>query len=151
VVGVVATVVQGGLIGPLVKRYGEWRLSLAGLGFVVLGCGLVPLATPTTAAAVVFPAVASLALGTGLVTPCLRALVSRRLADAGQGAALGSLQGLQSLGSFIGPPLAGLAYESIGRTSPFWLAMGLLIGVGALVAGGRRRLQEPAASSAEST
>jgi len=140
VVGVVATVVQGGLIGPLVKRFGEWRLSLVGLGFVLAGCALVPLARPEQAAAVVFPAVASLALGTGLVTPCLRALVSRRLGDAGQGAALGSLQGLQSLGSFIGPPLAGLAYETVGRTSPFWLGTALLAGVIALVAGGRHRL-----------
>jgi MFS family permease len=139
VVGVVATVVQGGLIGPLVKRFGEWRLTLVGLGFVIAGCALVPLAPAERAGAVVFPAVACLALGTGLVTPCLRALVSRRLDDAGQGAALGSLQGLQSLGSFIGPPLAGLAYETIGRTSPFWLATTLLMGVMALVAGGLRR------------
>jgi MFS family permease len=137
VVGVVATVVQGGLIGPLVKRFGEWRLSLTGLGFVVAGCLLVPLATPANAQPLVFLAVAMLALGTGLVTPCLRALVSRRLDDSGQGAALGSLQGLQSLGSFLGPPLAGLAYESFGRTSPFWLGMALLVAVAALVEGGR--------------
>ncbi len=45
VVGVVATVVQGGLIGPLVQRFGEGRLSLAGLGLVVAGCLLIPLAT----------------------------------------------------------------------------------------------------------
>jgi DHA1 family tetracycline resistance protein-like MFS transporter len=90
---------------------------------------------------VVFVAVGLLALGTGLVTPCLRSLVSRRLDDAGQGAALGSLQGLQSLGSFIGPPLAGLAYETLGRQSPFWLAMLLLAGVITLVADGLRRRQ----------
>jgi MFS family permease len=58
------------------------------------------------------------------------------LADSGQGAALGSLQGLQSLGSFLGPPLAGLAYEGVGRTSPFWLAILLLGGVLALIGGG---------------
>jgi MFS family permease len=93
-----------------------------------------------------FIAVAALALGTGLITPCLRALVSRRLGEEGQGAALGSLQGLQSLGSFLGPPLAGLAYETIGRTSPFWLGIGLLLGVGALMtAGGPPR---PSAGSA---
>jgi DHA1 family tetracycline resistance protein-like MFS transporter len=132
IVGVVATVVQGGLIGPLVKRFGEWRLSLAGLGFVIAGCLLIPLAQP-----LVFTAVAVLALGTGLVTPCLRSLVSRRLDDSGQGAALGSLQGLQSLGSFLGPPLAGLTYESVGRASPFWLGAALLAGVLLLVAGGR--------------
>ena len=148
VVGVVATVVQGGLIGPLVKRCGEWRLSLAGLGFVVVGCLLVPLATPASAQPLVFLAVALLALGTGLVTPCLRALVSRRLDDSGQGAALGSLQGLQSLGSFLGPPLAGLAYEGMGRTSPFWLGMALLVAVAALVEGGRpdRGSSEPGRS-----
>ncbi len=32
IVGIVATVVQGGLIGPLVKRLGEWKLTLIGLG-----------------------------------------------------------------------------------------------------------------------
>ena len=144
VVGVVATVVQGGLIGPLVKRFGEARLTLAGLGFVIAGCLLIPLATTRTAQPLVFIAVAVLALGTGLVTPCLRALVSRRLDDSGQGAALGSLQGLQSLGSFLGPPLAGLAYESVGRTSPFWLSIALLAGVAALVAGGRTLRERPA-------
>jgi len=136
VVGVVATVVQGGLIGPLVKRFGEWRLTLAGLGFVIAGCLLIPLATRANAQPVVFSAVAILALGTGLVTPCLRSMVSRRLDSEGQGAALGSLQGLQSLGSFLGPPLAGLAYETTGQQSPFWLGTILLAGVTLLVAGG---------------
>ena len=136
VVGVVATVVQGGLIGPLVARFGEWRLTLAGLGFVIIGCLLIPMANSSNAAGVVFSAVAILALGTGLVTPCLRALVSRRLGDSGQGAALGSLQGLQSLGSFIGPPVAGFSYDMLGQRSPFWLGIALLVGVAALVAGG---------------
>jgi MFS family permease len=136
IVGVVATVVQGGLIGPLVARFGEWRLTLAGLGFVIIGCLLIPMANSSNAAGVVFSAVAILALGTGLVTPCLRALVSRRLGDSGQGAALGSLQGLQSLGSFIGPPVAGLSYDLLGQRSPFWLGIVLLLGVAALVAGG---------------
>ena len=146
IVGVMSTVVQGGLIGPLVRRFGEWRLALAGLGFVISGCVLVPLAPQVLAQPVVFTAVGLLALGTGLVTPCLRSLVSRRLDDTGQGAALGSLQGLQSLGSFLGPPLAGLAYETLGRTSPFWLGASLLLLVAALVAGGPARRQGPVAS-----
>ena len=37
-------VVQG-LIGPLVKRFGELRLTLTGLGLLTVGCVLVPLAT----------------------------------------------------------------------------------------------------------
>ena len=136
VVGVVAMVVQGGLIGPLVKRFGERRLSMVGLGFAASGCLLLPLTVRDTAIPLAFVAVAVLAVGTGLLTPCLRALVSRRLGEEGQGAALGSLQGLQSLGSFLGPPLAGLAYETLGQRSPFWLGIGVLVGVGVLVAGG---------------
>ncbi|MFM7266991.1 MAG: MFS transporter, partial [Cyanobium sp.] len=143
VVGVVATLVQGGLIGPLVLRLGEWRLSLLGLGSVISGCLLIPLTRATVAIPVVFVAVALLALGTGLVTPCLRSLVSRRLEGGGQGAALGSLQGLQSAGSFLGPPLAGLAYEAIGQHSPFWLGISLMLVVAALVAGGTQRQARP--------
>ena len=135
VVGVVATVVQGGLIGPLVKRFGEWRLTLAGLGLVIAGCLLIPSVGSAERPGVIFVAVGILALGTGLVTPSLRSLVSRRLDHEGQGAALGSLQALQSLGSFLGPPLAGLSYDLSGPTSPFVVAATLLIIVIALVAG----------------
>jgi MFS family permease len=136
VVGVVAMVVQGTLIGPLVGRWGELRLILAGIGSVIGGCLLLALATAATAIPLVYVAVAFLALGTGLVTPCLRALVSRRLAGDGQGAALGSLQALQSLASFLGPPLGGLAYEGLGHRSPFTAGILLLAGVAWLIGGG---------------
>ena len=136
IVGVVATVVQGGLIGPLVKRFGEQRLTLVGLGLVLVGCLMIPLAPVDRSQSVVFPAVALLAFGTGLVTPSLRSLVSRRLSSGGQGAALGSLQGLQRLGSFLGPPLMGLSYELVGHSSPFLLAAIFLVGVAALSTNG---------------
>ena len=135
IVGVVATVVQGGLIGPLVKRFGEQRLTLAGLGLVLVGCLMIPLAPADRSQSVVFPAVALLAFGTGLVTPSLRSLVSRRLGQEGQGSALGSLQALQSLGSFLGPPLAGLSYDLLGPVSPFAAAATVLVLVIGLVAG----------------
>ena len=69
VVGVVAMVVQGGLIGPLVKLFGEWRLTLAGIGFVIAGCILLTLARKDNSIPMVFSSVAVLAIGTGLVTP----------------------------------------------------------------------------------
>ena len=135
VVGVVATVVQGGLIGPLVKRFGEWRLTLVGLGLVIAGCVLIPGVGSAERAPAIFVAVGILALGTGLVTPSLRSLVSRRLGQDGQGSALGSLQALQSLGSFLGPPLAGFSYDLLGPISPFAGAAVVLILVIVLVAG----------------
>jgi len=134
-VGVIAMVVQGGLIGPLVKRFGELRLTLTGLGLLTVGCLLVPMASTETSVPVVYTAVSLLALGTGLVTPCLRALVSRRLGSEGQGSALGGLQGLQSLGTFLGASAAGFSYDRIGPTSPFWFGGVMLVGVALLVAG----------------
>ena len=126
VVGVVAMIVQGGLIGPLVNRFGELKLTLAGIGFVMVGCLLLPSANMNNAIPTVFSAVAILALGTGLVTPCLRALVSKRLNTNNQGALLGSLQGLQSLGTFIGAAMAGLSYDFLGYKSPFFGTTALL-------------------------
>ena len=140
IVGLVATLVQGVLIGPLVKRFGEWRLTLVGLGLVIVGCLLIPAIGTANRITSVYVAVGMLAFGTGLVTPSLRSLVSRRLGDNGQGAALGSLQSLQSLGSFLGPPLAALSYDVVGPASPFAGAAFLLIIVIALVAGSSTRV-----------
>ncbi|MED5384483.1 MAG: MFS transporter [Cyanobacteriota bacterium] len=140
IVGLVATLVQGVLIGPLVKRFGEWQLTLTGLGLVIVGCLLIPAIGSANRISSIYVAVGMLAFGTGLVTPSLRSLVSRRLGDRGQGAALGSLQSLQSLGSFLGPPLAGLSYDVLGPASPFAGAAVLLIIVIGLVANSSTRV-----------
>ena len=140
VVGILATVVQGGLIGPLVQRFGERRLTLTGLGLVIVGCVMIPSIGRADQPATVLIAVALLALGTGLVPPSLRSLVSRRLGEGGQGAALGSLQALQSLGSFLGPPLDRGAYDLIVPTSPFIGAALVLIVVIGLVKTGPAQL-----------
>ncbi len=138
VVGVIAMIVQGGLIGPLVNQFGEWKLTLSGIGFVIAGCILLTLSNQENSIPMVFSAVGVLAIGTGLVTPCLRALISRRLNASGQGVVLGSLQGLQSLGTFLGASAAGFSYDLLGSKSPFVGTTFLLIIVIALVTGNDR-------------
>ena len=137
VVGIIAMIVQGGLIGPLVNQFGEQRLTLTGVGFVIAGCITLTLANAENSIPMVFSSVAVLALGTGLVTPSLRALISRRLNAAGQGAVLGSLQGLQSLGTFLGASAAGFSYDLLGQRSPFIGTTFLLLIVIALISGNR--------------
>ena len=129
VVGIIAMIVQGGLIGPLVRKFGELKLTIVGTGFVLTGCIFLITANKENAIPSVFTAVAILACGTGLVTPCLRALISKKLNSSSQGAILGSLQGLQSFGTFIGAAGAGLAYDVIGSKSPFYLTSIMLFGV----------------------
>ena len=135
VVGIIAMIVQGGLIGPLVKRFGELKLTIIGTALVLTGCLLLIGANKENAIQSVFTAVAILACGTGLVTPCLRALISKKLNSTSQGAILGSLQGLQSFGTFIGAAGAGLAYDVVGAKSPFYITSTMLFGVIVLISG----------------
>ena len=95
----------------------------------------------------VFSSVGVLAIGTGLVTPCLRALISRRLNASGQGAVLGSLQGLQSLGTFLGASAAGFCYDLMGERSPFFGTTFLLVIVIILISGGSLRTKDNHLSS----
>ncbi len=136
-VGVVAIVVQGFLIGKLVKQFGETKLTMGGIGFVIAGSFLLIIGNIDNAIAMVFTGCTLLALGTGLVIPSLRAIISKKLTSSGQGAILGNLQGLQSLGSFLGYAFAGLAYKN-NPSNPFILGMALLIFVAYLVYGGIR-------------
>ncbi len=134
-VGVVAIIVQGFLIGKLVKKYGETKLTMGGIGFVIAGSSLLIIGNPNNAIAMVFIGCTLLALGTGLVVPSLRAIISKKLTSSGQGAILGNLQGLQSLGSFLGYAFAGIAYKN-NPSNPFIIGMLLLIFVAYLVYGG---------------
>ena len=135
VVGIIAMIVQGGLIGPLVNKFGELKLTVVGIGFVMTGCLFLIAANKENSIPSVFTAVAILACGTGLVTPCLRALISRKLNSSSQGAILGSLQGLQSFGTFMGAAGAGIAYDLIGAKSPFYITSVMLFGAMLLISG----------------
>jgi DHA1 family tetracycline resistance protein-like MFS transporter len=127
-VGVLAAVIQGGLIGRLVKRYGERRLIFAGALFLVPGYFLLPLAHSVPALILVLPL---LALGAGLTNPSLSSLVSRLATADEQGGILGVYQSMASMARILGPFWGVFAFERFGMNSPYWTAAG----VAAVVAG----------------
>jgi len=69
-------------------------------------------------------------LGTGTSIPSLTALVSLRVSESGQGRLMGGTQTLLSLTYIIGPALAGISFEVIAFSAPYWL--GSLLSVFAL-------------------
>ncbi|WP_191964742.1 MFS transporter [Synechococcus sp. RSCCF101] len=114
VVGITVTAVQVGLIGPLVKRHGEKRLSRSGLfwmaaGILLVGCSVL-LPAPLVASSVVLASIA-LAIGAALVIPNTRSLVAGLVPTSDQGVTLGSLSSVTALASSAGPILAGLIYD----------------------------------------
>tara|TARA_Y100001970_G_scaffold294351_1_gene451269 strand:- start:11363 stop:12628 length:1266 start_codon:yes stop_codon:yes gene_type:complete len=126
-VGIIAIIVQGLLIGPLVKLFGEMKLTLSGAGFILFACFVLITCPKDNAVANVYLAVSFLAIGAGLITPSLRALISRKLDINSQGSILSNLQGMQSLGGVIGAVLAGNIYDQIGPKSPFFAGSIILL------------------------
>lgn len=131
-VGLVGIVVQGGLIGRLVKRFGERPLVPAGLALIGIGILAMPF-FPEGAARMplMYLDFSVIAVGQGFANPSLQGLISRAAAASEQGSILGSSQSMSALARAIGPALGGLLYATISPAAPFVVsAVLLLIGVG---------------------
>lgn len=114
-VGVLIVLMQGGMVRPLVKRYGERNLMLFGLIF--LGLGLLMFLWSSNLA-ILLVAVGILSIGDGAVTPTSTAVLSLITPAGEQGEILGFSQGIGGLGRTFGPILAGALY-AFGPTIPF--------------------------------
>ncbi len=117
-VGVCSVVVQGFLLGKLQPRLGEKRLALIGLALMSLSLVAVAAASQ---AWLLYPIVAIGALGTGTSIPALTSLVSQRVSAHEQGRLMGGTQVVLNLAFIFGPPIAGLSFERVTVTAPYWL------------------------------
>jgi predicted MFS family arabinose efflux permease len=115
-IGVVVTVVQGGLIGPLTRRFGERALLVAGLLLQALGLASLPYAGGMGG---LLLACLPLAFGSGLTTPALTSLISRSAAADDQGGTLGVGQSAAALGRVAGPISATSAYDRLWYGAPY--------------------------------
>jgi MFS transporter, DHA1 family, tetracycline resistance protein len=108
-VGLVSAVVQAGLLGVLIRRFGEVRLSLMGTtsgALAFLGYGL------ATQGWMMY----ALILGNLLAfaaAPALQAIVSKATPAGQQGELMGSLQSISSLGVIITPLLGTAILASV--------------------------------------
>lgn len=145
-IGVIIAIVQGGLIGPLTERFGEYRLAIVGAGIQAVTLALVPFSLswtfvprlgPVDPGAVALAAVSTpLAFGNAITNVSLNTLVSLNADPDAQGGAFGLTQSASSLARTGGPALAGLLYVVVAYWSPFVVAgvmflpiLGLLGGV----------------------
>jgi MFS transporter, DHA1 family, tetracycline resistance protein len=114
-VGLLAAVIQGGLLGRLSRRFGEMRLVVAGL--LSAATGLAVLAGTHRLPSLLMVLVA-VSFGAGVVTPSLSSLVSRAAGHDEQGAALGAFQSVGSLARMLWPFAAELAIGRWGVGAP---------------------------------
>ena len=128
-IGVLIAIVQGGLIGPLTRRYGEAHLAVSGVIIQLATLWMVPFAVGVSvlpgigvldSGGVALAIVATpLAFGNGITNVSLNALVSRTADADEQGGVFGLTQSAGSLARTVGPATAGLLYVTAGYWSPF--------------------------------
>jgi MFS transporter, DHA1 family, tetracycline resistance protein len=103
-VGLISVIVQGGLIGRLVKKFGEVALTRAGMILTTVSLALLPLSNNLT---VLLLVCAGLSAGSGIASPPLSGLASQMIERSWQGRALGVMQSAGSSARLIGPLIGG--------------------------------------------
>lgn len=115
-IGLMAVVMQGFLLRKLVPRFGEPWLAVVGLGLMTVSFGLI---AEVPQAWMLYPALGLLAIGSGMATPSITSLISRRVSPQEQGSVLGGTQALNSLTMVFGPLYAGFVFDSVGVAAPY--------------------------------
>jgi len=112
-VGLIAVIIQGVLIGRLVRRFGELWLVIVGALFFALSLFAVPFVGPNSGGLVALLVGGGIfSLGNSLSTPALNSLASKSVGPAEQGSVLGVTQSVASLARAVGPSLAALMIHS---------------------------------------
>jgi DHA1 family tetracycline resistance protein-like MFS transporter len=118
-VGFLGIILQGGLIGRLVKTFGEEKLARASFLLSAVGLGVMGF----TYGIPLLLVVAALAgIGSGGLRPALTSLITQRAARTEQGAVLGLTQSLMSVAQISAPFLAGVLINH------HWLEAWALVG-----------------------
>lgn len=131
-VGFFGVLTQFFWFGPLVKRFGEKSMIVAGSAsrFIAFGVmALIPLLVPSI---LIFPLIS---IGGGISLPALVALLTYVTPAERRGQAIGLLQSAQNIGAIFGPIIAGYLFDNYSPVAPMAFAaslMGLTAIIGAV-------------------
>jgi len=120
--GVIAAVVQGGLIKKLSKKFGERNLFFSGNIILILAFIMLPFSKSATDLILIL---SLMSIGASLNVPTLNSLISKAANPEQVGAVMGTSQGIASLGRVIGPTWGGFLIHFSYRL-PFLLTASLL-------------------------
>ena len=128
-VGLLAVIIQGGLIGRLVARFGEKKLVRAGFFCMVAGSVLLGFIQTVP---LLLVAVTISFFGSSVLRPSLTSRITQRIGKEHQGVVLGVAQSLTSISQIIAPVLSGLLIGH--RFLSVWAWTGALFsGIGLLL------------------
>lgn len=123
-VGVVLVVVQAGLLGRLIRRFGERRLILGGIALMAVGLAALP-AWPSLG--LLLASLLLLAVGSGVHNPSTLGLLSQITDPESQGSTIGLSRSFGALARTFGPITGTWIFAVAGPAWPFWTACALML------------------------
>lgn len=119
IVGIGQFLTQAFFLRPMVRKFGDARLVVIGLGLRSIGFFLF-----AALAAIWLGAISALlfAMGNGLMMPSLQSMATRTVADEMRGAILGVYQSGVNLAIIISTAISGIVF-AYNPTMPFWLGL----------------------------
>lgn len=126
--GVLSALLQGGGIGPLVKRFGERKLL--SMALIICGVGLVVLPFVKSQTGLLI-GLAIFAFGSGIHRPPLFGLISLLTPANEQGATMGVSQSASSLARIVAPFFAAMLYD-YSKALPYLICAGISVVCGVI-------------------
>jgi len=132
--GFLGVIIQGGLLGKLVNKYGDVKIIKYGMIISIIGF-LLLLFVANGSQLLLFTAIFS--IGNSLLRSSLPSLLTK-VAKDGQGTIIGIMQSFDSLGRIIGP-IAGGFFFSLSSSLPYAVSALILF---LILLGSKKKLQE---------
>lgn len=124
--GIVGAVIQGGLIGKIVRAIGEEKMI--GYGLLITAAGMFAMSRSEWLWLLI-TASFLVSVGSALLTPALSGLVSKKSNETEQGRILGMIQSMSNLARMTGIAFGGFVFEAVSIWSPFWMS-GIILAAG---------------------
>ena len=134
-VGLLAVIMQGGLLGKLAQKFGEANLVVVGCSLLVLSFVAVPFVSKDSYGLLGLLAGAGcFAIGNSISSPALTSLASKAAGEFDQGKALGVMQSAASLARAIAPTVTGILLnnaqnqiDDLSLRRNFWTAGAIML------------------------
>lgn len=130
-IGLLAVIIQGGLIGWFSRKFSGGHLMIAGNLFMFFGLTFLPFVPVKWFIPLALILLAFLSLGNSFLTPTINTKLSAIAADQEKGKILGTNQSFGSLARVFGPLIGGALY-SIHFQIPYLVSGGLMLVAGYL-------------------
>jgi MFS family permease len=108
--------VQGGLIGKMARVFGDKNLLISGTTILIAGLLLFSFADNFW---LLYPVLAVISLGVGLITPTLNSQISKIVLPHEIGEVFGVSTALSSLTTIFGPLIAGILFDWVQPNAPY--------------------------------